>query len=106
MDHGRPDGPRVLADPPVGGAEQLMARAVEVKRKALVIAGGVAIAAVLVPISFFATILLLPVWRAIEAYLGVEAIGHSGPAQWCFALVYLLLLAASLIACRRCVGSE
>jgi hypothetical protein len=43
---------------------------------------------VLLPVSFVTTITLLPLWRWIEAEHGVEPIGHSGPAEWCFWTVY------------------
>jgi hypothetical protein len=40
------------------------------------------------PLASITTLLLLPVWRWIEAQWGIETVGHSGPADWCFALVY------------------
>lgn len=46
--------------------------------------------------AFWVTILLVPLWRWIEADFGVEAIGHSGPAEWCFLLVFGILMAAAL----------
>jgi hypothetical protein len=50
----------------------------------------------LAPISFVATILLVPLWRWLEATLGVEAIGHSGPSEWCYYSVYALSLAGTI----------
>jgi hypothetical protein len=35
-------------------------------------------------LGFFATLMLLPLWRWLESAHGVEAIGHSGPADWCY----------------------
>ena len=39
------------------------------------------------------TLMLLPVWPRIGTALGVAAVGPSGPAAWCFVLVYVLLAA-------------
>lgn len=58
----------------------------------------VAIIIACVPIAFIATILLSPFWSWIEATYGIESIGHSGPSDWCFYLVYGLLTASALIA--------
>jgi hypothetical protein len=33
-----------------------------------------------------------PLWSWIEASFGIESIGHSGPADWCFVAVYALLV--------------
>ena len=41
-----------------------------------------------VPAAFIITILLLPLWSWIEATYAIESVGHSGPADWCFWLVY------------------
>lgn len=30
------------------------------------------------------TFLLWPLWSWVEAFSGVESLGHSGPATWCF----------------------
>ena len=37
------------------------------------------------------TILLLPAWSWLERSAGIEAVGHSGPAEWCYALVFAVL---------------
>ena len=47
---------------------------------------------VLMPVAIVVTILLYPLWSWIEASSGVESVGHSGPADWCFWLVYGLLV--------------
>jgi hypothetical protein len=52
-------------------------------------------------LAFWVTILLVPLWRWIEADFGIEAIGHSGPAEWCFYLVFAILLAPALYALWR-----
>jgi phosphotransferase system glucose/maltose/N-acetylglucosamine-specific IIC component len=43
------------------------------------------------PIAFIVTILLSPLWSWIEATYGIESIGHSGPSDWCFYVVYGVL---------------
>jgi hypothetical protein len=58
------------------------------------------------PVALVATFLLLPFWRWIERVSGVESIGHSGPAAWCFVVTYGGISAAVLLArfwlrCRR-----
>jgi sterol desaturase/sphingolipid hydroxylase (fatty acid hydroxylase superfamily) len=52
------------------------------------------------PVSFVMTILLLPVWGKIESRYGIESVGHSGPADWCFWLVYAVSVAAGFVAFR------
>jgi len=42
------------------------------------------------------TFLLWPLWSWIEAVTGVESIGHSGPATWCYVVTTLTLFAAWL----------
>ena len=37
------------------------------------------------------TLLLLPLWSSLERSAGVEAVGHSGPAEWCYVLVFAAL---------------
>ena len=36
------------------------------------------------PLGVLLTLLLLPLWRWLEDTVGIEAIGHSGPAAWCY----------------------
>ena len=60
------------------------------------------VAVIAVPLSIVATFLLLPVWSWLEASTGIESVGHSGPAEWCFAAVYLVLsLSAALVVFIR-----
>jgi len=64
----------------------------------------VAIVLIGVPITFAATIALLPLWSMIERRYGIESVGHSGPADWCFWTVfgvYLFLAAMLAIGMRR-----
>lgn len=37
-----------------------------------------------VPLGMLVTLVLLPFWRWIEESTGIESVGHSGPADWCF----------------------
>ena len=48
-----------------------------------------------VPFSLLATILLLPFWSWFEATTGIETVGHSGPAEWCYAVVFLIIAAGA-----------
>ena len=60
----------------------------------LFLAGIVLISA---PLSILATILLFPFWSWFEASTGIESVGHSGPAEWCYAVVFLLLAAGAVL---------
>jgi 4-amino-4-deoxy-L-arabinose transferase-like glycosyltransferase len=53
-----------------------------------------------VPVTFFATFALMPLWSAIERRHGIESVGHSGPAEWCFWTVFAVYLAAASIVAR------
>lgn len=55
-----------------------------------------ALGAAAAPIAAIATFLLVPLWRWIEAATGIESIGHSGPANWCFVAVYVVALALGI----------
>jgi len=46
--------------------------------------------------SLLLTIMLLPFWRWLEATTGLESVGHSGPAEWCYGLNFGLLYAGLL----------
>jgi hypothetical protein len=62
-----------------------------------------------VPITFAATIALLPLWSMIERRYGIESVGHSGPSDWCFWVVfgvYLFLAAVIAIGVRRGSGAD
>lgn len=52
---------------------------------------GVAVLVLAIPLSFVATFGLAPVWRWFESELGIESIGHSAPATWCFIATYALV---------------
>ena len=59
-------------------------------------------AAAALPLSAITTLALLPLWRVIEARYGIESVGHSGPSDWCFILLYVLWLSvgAAVFALR------
>jgi hypothetical protein len=44
------------------------------------------------PVSVVLTFLLVPFWRWLEETQGIESIGHSGPAGWCYLAVFVLCL--------------
>ena len=46
------------------------------------------------------TILCFPLWSWFEARTGVEAVGHSGPAGWCYGITFAVVLVAVLTAAR------
>jgi hypothetical protein len=61
----------------------------------------VAILVLGVPFAFAATFALLPLWSMIEERYGIESVGHSGPADWCFWVVFgVYLLIAAIVAIR------
>ena len=40
------------------------------------------------PLAGVSTLVLLPLWSWLEATAGIESVGHSGPAAWCYQAVY------------------
>jgi hypothetical protein len=56
-----------------------------------------------VPAAILTTILATPFFSWIETRFGIEAVGHSGPAEWCYASVYVTLLAAFTLGSQRLV---
>jgi len=56
-----------------------------------------AIILIAAPLSAVITILLFPVWSWFEASVGIESVGHSGPAEWCYAVVFFLLVAGGAL---------
>jgi hypothetical protein len=48
-----------------------------------------AVGLVSLPLSVALTLAMMPMWRWIEARYQIEAIGHSGPADWCFMAMFL-----------------
>ncbi|NOT89510.1 MAG: hypothetical protein HOP03_15215 [Lysobacter sp.] len=62
-------------------------------RTILVFAAGCLLA---VPLSVVITVLLFPVWSRLESSFGIESVGHSGPADWCYGLIFAMLFASML----------
>lgn len=67
-------------------------------RRAAVALLWVALAA---PLSFVLTFLLFPFWYGLEEWFGIEAVGHSGPADWCFYVTFGTVCAALLWGALR-----
>lgn len=65
---------------------------------------------VFVVLSIVATMLLFPFWSWLESFSGIESVGHSGPADWCYLFVFVLLLvvlaAASILRDLRRAGQQ
>lgn len=59
------------------------------------------VVAALLPASLVLTLLLLPLWRWIESRYGIESVGHSGPASWCYFAIYAVALMVALILALR-----
>ena len=57
------------------------------------------VALIAVPVSAMITILLSPLWNWFEAKYRVESVGHSGPADWCYMVVYLSVLFIAVVVC-------
>ena len=57
-----------------------------------------------VPLAAVVTIVLLPVWSWLEARFAIESVGHSGPADWCYGVVYagcVTVIASGVLWGRR-----
>ena len=49
------------------------------------------------PVAFVVTFLLGPFWDWFERVSGIESLGHSGPADWCFVAIYSGLVSVFVI---------
>lgn len=59
----------------------------------------------LVPLSVVTTLLLFPFWSWFEKATGIESMGHSGPAGWCYlAVLGLMAAACAAVALVRRTG--
>jgi len=59
---------------------------------------GLLICTLALPAAFFITLLTFPFWRWLESVTGIESFGHSGPAEWCYWLMYgILVLVATFV---------
>jgi hypothetical protein len=55
-------------------------------KPALASAPGILVALLLsLVVGAVLTVLLVPLWSWLDAGTGIESIGHSGPASWCYA---------------------
>ncbi len=54
-------------------------------------------AAISLPLTFILNIILNPFWLWFESSSGIEASGHSGPADWTFVFIYLLFITISIL---------
>ena len=44
------------------------------------------------PLSIIITVALFPFWSWLESSSGIESVGHSGPADWCYLFMFVVLL--------------
>lgn len=57
-----------------------------------------------VPLAAAVTIVLFPVWSWLEARFAIESVGHSGPADWCYGVVYagcVIVVASGVLWSKR-----
>ena len=47
---------------------------------------------VIAPLSIIVTVVLFPFWSWLESSSGIESVGHSGPADWCYLFIFVVLL--------------
>ncbi|HSH95110.1 MAG TPA: hypothetical protein VK968_13245 [Roseimicrobium sp.] len=45
-----------------------------------------------VPVAVILTFVLSPFWNWFESASGIESMGHSGPATWCYLAIFLIVL--------------
>ena len=50
-----------------------------------------------VPVAILLTIFTTSFWLWIENTFKIESIGHSGPAEWCYIAVYLILVTICIL---------
>jgi hypothetical protein len=53
---------------------------------------GLALVVLSAPIAVFATLAAFPIWSTLERTTGVEAVGHSGPSEWCYVVTYAVVI--------------
>jgi hypothetical protein len=68
-------------------------RKVEMKRPFSIVILLLLIIIISVPLSIVVTIVLSPFWSWLETSTGIESLGHSGPAEWCYLVIFLILVA-------------
>lgn len=58
------------------------------------------------PIGWLTAILLTPALWRLEPILGIELAGHSGPSDWVFVVIWVLLATAIFAAARRLLSHQ
>ena len=53
---------------------------------------GLALVLLSAPIAVFATLAAFPIWSTLERTTGIEAVGHSGPSEWCYVVTYAVVV--------------
>jgi uncharacterized membrane protein len=61
-----------------------------------IVARVVITALVALPVTLVVTFVLMPLWSWIESRFHIESVGHSGPSNWCFFVVYGTLVVTGL----------
>ena len=64
----------------------------------------VGIVLVSLPLGAVLALTLMPAWRWLEARYGIESVGHSGPAEWCYLATFatcVLLIGAVYVRGSR-----
>ena len=57
----------------------------------------VVIVLITAPLSVVTTIILFPFWSWFESATRIESVGHSGPADWCYAVIFLLTTGGAML---------
>jgi thiosulfate reductase cytochrome b subunit len=58
----------------------------------------------MMPLAIITTLLMAPFFSWIEARFGIEAVGHSGPAEWCYVTVYVTLVVFVTVGSQRLIS--
>jgi hypothetical protein len=53
--------------------------------------------AISLPLGVVLTIVLFPFWSWFEATTGIESVGHSGPAEWCYLVMLTLVFSVTTV---------
>lgn len=70
-------------------------RKIEMKRPFSTVLSLLIIIIIAVPLSIVVTLLLSPFWSWLETSTGIESLGHSGPSEWCYFVIFLILVTTS-----------
>jgi hypothetical protein len=58
------------------------------------------------PLAFFSAMLLTPVLWRLEAVVGIELAGHSGPSDWVIELIFALFTIVLFVALLRATSGR